>query len=98
MRSAKDGAYDLQYHNCEHFVTGCKGVLGGYGWSCQVGSKGTKGYGDISFPTQEIGWQEGDNETVHEFAMNPVGEGENVDDEPDYEPPNYDESIYPTQS
>ena len=43
----KRNQYSMKENNCEHFVTGCKGILHGFGWSWQTRCKGTVNYGGI---------------------------------------------------
>lgn len=83
--------YDFRYNNCEHFVTACKGLLEGYGWSCQIESKGSHCYGNQPFPTQDSGRQDEDTIT-RDFTGNPNDESD--DDETDDEPADYDAKVY----
>mgnify|MGYP001803341502 FL=1 len=46
--------YSMKENNCEHFVTGCKGILHGFGWSWQTRCKGTVNYGGIDIDNKAL--------------------------------------------
>lgn len=44
--------YHLLNNNCEHFATGCKGLMDGYGWSYQSRREGKVCYKAPQVPQQ----------------------------------------------